>query len=134
MTGEKTSNLKSLRIAALIVTLVGAVGSLGLMFSAGRNQRSFILMAIFTIWDLSPFVGLFVADRFSKSWSHLIRVSLYCLMLVLTVVSLVAYSGVLNPPETKNAFMFLVVPGISWLLIVTVLLIAGLISRKRSRG
>ncbi|MBA2737855.1 MAG: hypothetical protein H0U50_13840 [Pyrinomonadaceae bacterium] len=116
---------------ALIVALIGAVGSLGLMFNAGRNQKSFILPALFVIWDVSPFAGLFVADMFSKSLSPLTRVSLYCLMLVLTAVSLVAYSGVLNPPDTKNAFMFLVVPGASWLLMVTVIPIAALISRKR---
>ncbi len=118
---------------ALIAALSGAVGSLGLILNAGRNQKSFILMALFVIWDVSPFAGLFVADMFSKNWSPLSRVLLYCLMLVLTAVSLIAYSGVLNPPETKNAFMFLVVPGASWLLMVTVVPIAALISRKRSQ-
>ncbi len=116
---------------ALIVALIGAVGSLGLIFNAGRNQKSFILMALFVIWDVSPFAGLFFADMFSKNWSPLTRVSLYCLMIVVTTVCLVAYSGVLNPPETKNAFMFLVVPGASWLLMVTVIPIVALISRKR---
>jgi hypothetical protein len=133
MTGGKT-NLKFLRIAALIAILIGAVGSLVLMFSAGRNQKSVILIALFTIWDVSPFAGLFAADMVSKSWSHAVRVSIYCLMFVLTAVSLVAYSGFLKPPNTANAFMFLVVPGASWLLIVTVLPVAGLISRKRSRN
>ncbi len=134
MTEKKTFNLNFLRIMALIAVLVGAVGSLGLMFNAGRNQKSVILLTLFTIWVLSPFVGLFVADKFSSSWSFLTRVSLYCLMLVLPGGSLVAYSGVLNSPETKNAFMFLVVPFVSWLLMVTVIAIAALISRRRSHN
>lgn len=128
----ESSGLKFLRVAALIALLVGAVGSLALMFNVGRNQKSIVLLALFLLWDVSPFAGLFAADMFSKNWSRAARVSLYCLMFFLTAVSLVAYSGVLNPPATKNAFMFLVVPGVSWLLMLTVLPVAGLISRKRN--
>jgi len=127
-------NLNILRVAALLAVLVGAVGSLGLMFNAGRNQKSVILMALFTIWVLSPFVGIFVADKFSNRWTALTRVSFYCLILVLTIVSLAAYSGAFSSPETKNAFMFLVVPFVSWLFIAAIILIAELISRNRAHN
>ncbi len=133
MKEKKTFKINFWQILALIFTLVGSLGSLLLMFNAGRNNPSVILMALFTIWVLSPFAGLFVASKFSKLWSGLTRTALYCLMVILTIVSLVAYSGKLNSPETKNAFMFLVVPFVSWLLMVTVIPIAALISRRQSR-
>ena len=40
--------LRVLRAAALIAVLAGAAGSVGLMFYAGRHQRSLILIGLFT--------------------------------------------------------------------------------------
>ncbi len=108
-------------MTALIVVLVGAAGSLGLMFNAGRNQKSILLIALFTIWVLSPFIALLVANVISKHWSILTRMTLYFLMLFITLGSLISYSGALSPPGTKPAFKFLIVPLISWLLLVTVI-------------
>ena len=116
---------------ALIVVLVGAAGSLGLMFNAGRNQKSILLIALFTIWVLSPFIALLVANVISKHWSILTRVTIYFLMLFITLGSLISYSGALSPPGTKPAFKFLIVPLISWLLLVTVIPITRKISRKK---
>ena len=119
-----------LRPIALAVVAVGAVGSLYLMFSASRHQNSIILIALFTGWVLSPFVGLFITNKFSNRWTGNARSSLYWLMIILTIFSLVAYGGAFNTPRTKNAFVFLVVPLISWLLIAIVILIARRLSRK----
>jgi hypothetical protein len=117
---------------ALIVVLAGAAGSLGLMFNAGRNQKSIFLIALFTIWVLSPFIALLVANVISKRWSIPTRAMLYFLMLFITLGSLVSYNGALSPPETKPAFKFLIVPLISWLLIVMVILVAVFRSRRLS--
>ena len=122
MTYKKNSNQSFLRATALIVSLTGVVGSLYFMFSASRKQSSIILLALFTTWVLSPFVGLFISNKISNRWTVAARSLLYWLIIVLTIGSLVAYSGAFNTPHTKNAFIFLVVPLISWiLLIVTVL-------------
>jgi hypothetical protein len=118
---KKTINLNFLRILALIAMLVGAIGSLGFMFNAGHNQNSVILITLFTIWVLSPFAGLLIANKISKRWTVLTRLTLCWLMLVITFVSLISYSSVISPLGTKPAFKFLVVPLISWLLIVTVI-------------
>ena len=64
MQEKKIFKINFWQILALLFTLVGALGSLLLMFSAGRNNPSVILMAL-TIWVLSPFAGLFVASKFS---------------------------------------------------------------------
>jgi hypothetical protein len=65
---------------ALIGILVGAIGSLGFMFHAGHNQKSVILITLFTAWVLSPFVVLLIAKKISKGWTINIRVTLYWLM------------------------------------------------------
>ena len=130
MTDKKNSNQSFLGTIALIVALVGAVCSLYFMFNAGRKQNSIILLTLFTAWVLSPFVGLFISNKISCSWTVPARASIYWLMIILAIGSLVAYSGAFNKPETKNAFIFLIFPVISWFLIVTVFLIARKISYK----
>ena len=130
MTDKKDSNQSFLGTIALVAGLVGAVGSLYFMFSAGRKQNSIILLALFTAWTLSPFVGLFISNKISTRWTAPARASLYWLTIILTISSLVAYSGAFNTPATKNAFIFLIFPLISWLLIVIVFLIARKISIK----
>ena len=119
-----------LRSTALIVMLVGAGCSLGLMFYAGRNNPSVILISLFVIWVTSPFIALLVANVVSKHWSVQTRVTLYSLMLFLTFGSLVSYSGVLSPIGTKPAFVFLVVPLISWLLILIAIPLSRILFRN----
>ena len=128
---KKMFNLNFLRILALIVMSGGAIGSLCLMFNAGRNQSSVILITLFTAWLLSPFAGLLIAEKISKRWTALTRLTLYWLMLVLTLGSLISYSGAFSPVGTKPAFKFLVVPLISWLLIVTVIPIVSRLSTNK---
>ncbi len=130
MEGKKISNQNFLRTTAIIVALVGAVGSLYFMFSAGRKQNSIILLGLFTAWVSSPFIGLFISNKISSRWTAPARALIYWLMIILTISSLVAYSGAFNTPETKNAFIFLIFPLISWFLIVTICLIARKISNK----
>lgn len=130
MTDKQTSNQNLLRKTSLTVLLVGTIGSLYFMFIAGREQQSILLIVLFAGWVLSPFVGLFIANRISDQWTGSTRSTIYWLILILTICSLITYSGVLKPPGTKPAFIFLVVPFTSWLLILTVFLIAKRISNK----
>jgi hypothetical protein len=113
-----------------MVLLAGAVGSLVFMFNAGRNQNSIFLIVLFTIWVLSPFIALLVANVIAKRWSIPIRVSFCFLILFITLGSLISYCGALNLPGTKPAFKFLIVPLVSWVLIVIAISIAVSRSRK----
>ena len=126
---KKFHSLSILRTMAVVVVVAGAVASVGLMLHAGRNNKSVLLIALFVIWVLSPFMALLVVSVVSKRWPVLTRVTIYSLMLILTLGSLVSYSGALSPPGTKPAFVFLMVPLISWLLIA----IATSLSRRLSR-
>jgi hypothetical protein len=124
---NNTSN-NLLRVIALIALQAGAAGSLYIMFDVGRNQKSIVLILLFTGWVLSPFAALFIVSVFSQRWFPHSRKTLYILMMVIVLGSLIGYSGVLSPPGTKAAFVFLVIPLLSWILMG----IVAVVSRRRN--
>ena len=124
------NRFRLLRTTAVIAAVAGATASLGLMLYLGRHNQSIILIGLFAIWVLSPFLGLLIGIVISKRWSELTRVTLYGLMLFLAVGSLIIYVEVALDPPAKLAFPFLVVPLGSWLLIVIVIPIAALMGRR----
>ena len=139
--GEMTSRvsrleggfLGRLRAAALIAVLVGAVGSVGLMLRAGRRSPR-LLLVLFAIWVLSPFMALVLANVVSKRWSVLTRATLYSVTLVVTLGSLAIYGDdALGHRRAQAAFVYVVVPPVSWLLVAIVVPIAALISGRLSR-
>ena len=133
MTDKKTSDINLLRTVAITIVLIGAAVSLFFMFNAGRNQKSILLIALFTAWVLSSFVGLLILNKISSHWTATtVRTSVLWLMIILTIGSVVAYSGILIPSGTKTAFIFLVAPLASWILIVTTFLIGRKISNKNN--
>src|SRR5215467_14214578 len=94
-----------LRMAALIAALAGAVGAVGLMLYAGQRVHSpRLLLALFVLWVLAPFVALLLAGAVSPRWSALTRTALYWLTLVLTPASLAVYAiTALGPARPKTA-------------------------------
>lgn len=126
--------LARFRLAALIAVLVGAVGSLALMFYTGRRNNSRILMLLFTLWVVSPFVVAALADRVSKAWSVTTRAALYGAMLVLSLGSLAVYAADASRAiRGKAAFVFLVVPPTSSLAAAAAVAIAAPISARLAR-
>ena len=118
----------TLRATALFATLVGAAGSFGFMLYTGRRNESIVLLVLFAVWVLAPFVGLLLAFAISKRRSVPTPAMIYWLMLILSSASLAVYGYVaLGPPRAQPAFAFLVVPPASWLLIA----IVGLLSARR---
>ena len=131
MTNNK-SRQNLLQTTALTALLVGSIGSLYFMFKAGSNQKSIILIGLFTAWVLSPFVGLFIANKITSIWSVITAQLLYWAMLGLSIISIIAYSGLVRIPDTKPAFIFLVFPFVSWLAILSIFLIARQHKQKKS--
>ena len=121
---KKLLSLSLLRIVALVVALGGIIGSISFVLYNGRHNKSILLIALFVAWVLSPFVALLIVDKVSKRWTAYARKALYIIMLTLSIVSLISYSGILIPAGTKTAFVFLIVPLISWVLIGIYILIA----------
>jgi hypothetical protein len=121
-----------LRGAALFALAAGAIGSVALMLHAGRQNKSGLLLVLFSIWVLSPFGALATADQLSKRWSVLTRSALYMSMLFLAVSSLLLYGYIaFGPPRTKTAFAFVVFPPASWLLSAISVSTAALLSGSR---
>jgi len=123
-----------LRAAALIAVPAGAVGSVGLMLLVGHRNPSGLLIVLFALWVLSPFMPLVWANVVSRRWSVLTRATLYVVMLLITLGSLAIYGALaFGPLSAKAGFVFLVVPAASWLLIAPVVSIAALISARKTR-
>ena len=120
--------------AGVLLSVAGAVGSVVLTLLAGRHNHSIILLLLFAMWVLAPFLALVYANTVSPRWSVLVRRMLFCATLVVTLGSLAIYANMLTaPPGSKIAVPFVVVPAASWILIATVLSAAALLARPLSR-
>jgi hypothetical protein len=124
--------LPILRAAGLAALPIGAVGSIVLFVHATQRTPPF-LVVLFVIWLLSPFAAFAALHVMSKQWSAATRTTLYGLMLVITLVSLTLYGNDgLRPRAAAPAFLFVLVPPLSWLLIGIAIPAAALISRRHS--
>lgn len=119
-----------LRSASQYANGIGVASSLALVLRAGRHNPSVFLVALFVLWVLSPYFGLFLADRFSRRTPPGIASAIHAATLVLALVPPAIYTAVsFLAPGHMTTFAFLVVPGASWLAIAT-LLIAARLQRK----
>jgi len=84
----KIFTLHFLRNMAIVLLLIGALGSLGFVLHAGRNNNSVLLVALFVTWVLSPFIALLVAHLILKNWTAHTYAVLHCLMIfILPILS-----------------------------------------------
>ena len=98
------------------------------------NNKSAPLVALFVIWVLSPFAAMLAAHVFLRRRPPLVRVTVYCLMLAITIVSILAYSNTLNPFAGKPAAVFLITPLLLWVLTLVAIPVALSRSRRNSSG
>lgn len=123
-----------MRAAARIAVVVGALGSVTLMLYAGRRNRHYVVTVLFIVWVLAPFVALALARRMSEAWSSATRTTLQAVTLLVTALSLAIYGyRAMFPPRSTGAFVFVVVPPLSVLLVLLAVAIAALLSRGLSR-
>ena len=131
--GVQVGAVRVLRAVALVAVVIGATGSIGLMLHVGRRNPSRILLVLFAIWVLSPFVGLALAARGSQRWLVAAREKFHVVMLIVALGSLAIYAQVaFGPPRPRPASAFLMVPLAAWGLIVATLGMAVLRSGKPS--
>ena len=122
---DSNSEWRALRPVALVAAVVGSVGSIAFLLRVGHRNQSIVLLALFVIWDVAPFVGLLLAHRASRLWASTARTALSWVTLLVTLASLAIYGVVaLGPPRPKPASWFLIVPVAPWLLIGIVLRVA----------
>lgn len=125
--------LDRLRSAAQVAAMAGALGSEALMLRAGQRSPG-LLLFLFTIWVLSPFVALIRANLLSNRWSAPTQATLYGVAIAIAAGSLAVYGKlvVVAPPGSPNAFVWVIVPPASWLLMLAVPIVAR-VSGRRSR-
>ncbi len=121
------------RFLSFLIILAAAAGSLGFMLHTGKNNRSAFLLILFTTWVLSPFVALLVSNVVSKDWPVSTRLTLFSLMVLVSLSSLAVYGGLLTAPGMKPAAPFLIFPLISWILILIIIPYSLYRSRKFER-
>lgn len=126
---KKNPALDFLRTMAVIMLLAGALGSIGFVLNEGRHTPVFLLI-LFVGWVLLPFIALLIVNVLSKPWPVPARKTLSILMLLIPIGSLLIYSGIWRPADTRPAAIFLVVPLISYLLIVAVIAITRKLTRN----
>lgn len=123
--------LARLKAAAPIVIIAGAVGSLGLLILAGRQTPPTLLLLLAT-WVLSPFIGLILSHLSSNRWPVPARATVHLLTTALAIVSLVFYGIVaFGPPSGRTATPFMVLPLVSWMLILFVVPLTALMTGKK---
>lgn len=125
-----------LRTLALVAAGAGGLGSVALLLQMGRRNSSLLLLVfLFSIWVLSPFLGLIFAIVRSKRWTETIRTTLYFVTIGVAVASILIYTRVidLKPASSANTFLFVTVPPATWVFIVAVLSVATLAARSQSR-
>ena len=126
--------MSRLAAAARIARWVGAAGSLALMLYAGRSNRHMLITVLFIVWVLAPFVVLAWAAKMADGWSSATRATLQAATLIITAGSLAIYGyRAAFPPRTTGAFLFVIVPPVSVLLLLVALAIAAFMSRDSSR-
>src|SRR3979490_2114682 len=68
-----------LRLTALIALVIGAVGSIGVWIRAAQHPPPLIIV-LFVVWVLSPFVVLGIAHVVAKRWTPSTQAALYWVM------------------------------------------------------
>ncbi len=131
---NKGRRFGNLRYLALVAAMAGALGSVVLMLRVGRHNSSALLLALFSVWVISPFAALLFTGFLSRRWTVFKQKAIHYTTLLVSFVSLVAYGLIASgPPRPKPAYYFLVIPFGAWLFIATVIGIPVLISRKRGK-
>ena len=130
---DRPAQIKFLQSLSLLILIAGALGSLIMVIYTGRNNSSHFLVILFIGWVLSPFLGCYVARKISSRWSQVKRRSLYLYIIIISLASLFIYTGLLSPSGVKPAFVFLVLPLLSWLLLFAVIRIASLVGRRAAK-
>jgi hypothetical protein len=121
-----------LRTGSLIALIVGAIGSIGLWVHAAQHPPPLIIV-LFVVWVLSPFVILGVGHVVAKRWAPNTQAALYWVTLLISVASLVIYADDAVAHRTSHpAFVYVAVPPASLLVSAIALGIGALTARKNS--
>ena len=110
----------------------GAAASLALLLRAGR-LTSRLLLVLMACRVLAPFVAAGIAGRVTGRWPDVVRAALNALIWSFAVSPPATYLyDAVWPRPAQPAFLYVFVPGLSWLLLAVALTLAALRSRGRT--
>jgi hypothetical protein len=119
-----------LPLLALVMVFACAAGSLVLVLTAGKQNHSFLLRALFLVWVLLPFIAMVVVFLVSHEWVNAARKNVCWLIFLLSLGSLLAYLELQGIAGTRPAVIFLVIPVLSSSVLV---LTALSLSKNKNR-
>jgi hypothetical protein len=123
-------NIGRLRLAALIVMGVSVAISICLFLRAGQRTPRLLLLGM-AFWVLSPFAILGWLNVASKRWSTSTRATIYCVSLLISLGTLAVYGDdARGHRRAQAAFVYVIVPPASWLLMAITVPVPALISRR----
>ncbi len=110
---------------------VGAVGSLALMFYAGRHNTHLIIFVLFTGWVLIPFVALGWAHMRAERWSPSVSRTIDVVILLVTVGTLGCYVfDLFWPRREQAAYMYVIVAPVATVLAALAIGVVALFERR----
>jgi hypothetical protein len=131
--GRESGVFGVLRMLVVQALVGGAAGSVAFMGYVGRHNSSALLIALFTVWVLSPFAVLAAGLAASRRWSFRTRQVLYVVTVAVALGSLALYGDVAVNPRPQPAFRFIVVPPATWLVIAIAAAAVALLSNRSPR-
>jgi hypothetical protein len=119
-------------VVLLAVLVAAAVASLVFMFRMGGRNPSALLVVLFTGWVASPFLGACGLTLAEKGLSAGGQVGFTVVSLVVAAGALAFYSGAITVVGARPAFVYLMVPLASWVLLAP-FGVSVLLRMRRSR-
>jgi hypothetical protein len=116
---------------ARVATIVGAIGAVALTLYAGRGTPQRGVMILMAGWVFAPFFGYAVVNRSSARWSNSTRAALDVVLLLIAAAALVTYARDALQPAPRRAAPYVLVPILSWLVLLPVV-VAGWLSGRRA--
>ncbi len=127
---ETQSRVSSLGLTVRLSIVASAVGALVSMFIVGQRQRSVLLITMFVVWVLAPYVALWLLNARARAWNPSARATVAYASVLISLGALARYAWVLVwPLAAQPASTFLIVPFASCVAIV----VAAAIAMRSSR-
>jgi hypothetical protein len=123
--------MAGLRVAALMATVFGAVGAVGLLRRAQEHPPP-LLVVLFVIWVMAPFAALTVANIVSTQWPRPVRLTLHVATIVVAFASIAVYlDDNISHRTAKKAFVYVAVPPVSVIACAVAVAAVAVAAKKR---
>jgi len=120
-----------LRSTALTTLAIGTAGSAAFMLYAGKRVGTpGLLIVLFTLWVVCPFVLLALAIVVSQRWADLTRTTLYRITPIVSAAALLIYGASALGAQRPKTSIFVMVAPLSALFIVIAILAAAVVARR----